>query len=164
MSVVPNLFLATVATLLVGAFAGVAYVVGITLLGLEVEDELRGRTFGLVQSLMRVDLLLVTATTPFIAGVIGRARGRSASGSTASRSPCWSAAAGRRRGRRQLPTDGRPARSAAARGPGSPAPPPPDGPAHLGTFIALEGGEGAGSPPSCGCCRSGSPHGATTWC
>jgi dTMP kinase len=75
MSVVPNLFLAVVATLVVGAFAGVAYVVGITLLGLEVEDELRGRTFGLVQSLMRVDLLLVTATTPFIAGLIGRREG-----------------------------------------------------------------------------------------
>ncbi len=71
MSLVPNLFLATVATLLVGAFAGIAYVVGITLLGLEVEDEMRGRTFGLVQSLMRIDLLLVTATTPFIAGKIG---------------------------------------------------------------------------------------------
>ena len=71
MALVPNLFLATVATLLVGAFAGVAYVVGITLLGLEVEDEMRGRTFGLVQSLMRIDLLLVTATTPFIAGLIG---------------------------------------------------------------------------------------------
>ncbi|MBC7373919.1 MAG: dTMP kinase [Frankiales bacterium] len=71
MALVPNLFLATVATLLVGAFAGVAYVVGITLLGLEVEDEMRGRTFGLVQSLMRIDLLLVTATTPFIAGTIG---------------------------------------------------------------------------------------------
>jgi dTMP kinase len=71
MSLVPNLFLATVATLLVGAFAGVAYVVGLTLLGLEIADEMRGRTFGLVQSLMRIDLLLVTATTPFIAGSIG---------------------------------------------------------------------------------------------
>ena len=71
MSLVPNLFLATVATVLVGAFAGVAYVVGITLLGLEVDDEMRGRTFGLVQSLMRIDLLLVTATTPFVAGFIG---------------------------------------------------------------------------------------------
>ncbi len=70
MSLVPNLFLATVATFLVGAFAGVAYVVGITLLGLEIEDELRGRMFGLVQSLMRIDLLLVTATTPFAAGLI----------------------------------------------------------------------------------------------
>jgi len=72
MSVVPNLFLATVATLLVGAFAGLAYVIGLTLLGGEVADELRGRTFGLVQSLMRIDLLLVTGTTPFISGSIGR--------------------------------------------------------------------------------------------
>ena len=71
MSLVPNLFLATVATLLVGAFAGVAYVVGLTLLGLEIDDEMRGRMFGLVQSLMRIDLLVVTATTPFIAGRIG---------------------------------------------------------------------------------------------
>jgi dTMP kinase len=75
MALVPNLFLATVATVLVGAFAGVAYVVGITLLGLEIEDELRGRMFGLVQSLMRIDLLLVTATTPFIAGLIGTREG-----------------------------------------------------------------------------------------
>jgi dTMP kinase len=75
MALVPNLFLATVATLLVGAFAGVAYVVGITLLGLEVEDDMRGRMFGLVQSLMRIDLLLVTATTPFAAGAIGTREG-----------------------------------------------------------------------------------------
>ncbi len=72
MALVPNLFLAVVATLLVGGFAGVAYVVGITLLGAEVPDERRGRTFGLVQSLMRIDLLLVTGTTPFISGAIGR--------------------------------------------------------------------------------------------
>ena len=71
MSLVPNLFVATVTTLLVGAFAGVAYVVGLTLLGGEVSDDLRGRTFGLVQSLMRIDLLVVTGTTPFITGAIG---------------------------------------------------------------------------------------------
>ena len=71
MALVPSLALATIATVFVGAFAGVAYVVGITLLGLEIEDELRGRMFGLVQSLMRIDLLLVTATAPFIAGAIG---------------------------------------------------------------------------------------------
>ena len=71
MSLVPNLFVAAVSTLLVGAFAGVAYVVGLTLLGGEVDDELRGRTFGLVQSLMRIDLLVVTGTTPFITGAIG---------------------------------------------------------------------------------------------
>ncbi|MDP9101549.1 MAG: dTMP kinase [Actinomycetota bacterium] len=72
MSIVPNLFLAVVATLLVGFFAGIAYVVGLTLLGGQVDDELRGRTFGLVQSLMRIDLLVVTGTTPFISGAIGR--------------------------------------------------------------------------------------------
>ncbi|MFP5219864.1 MAG: dTMP kinase [Actinomycetes bacterium] len=70
MSLVPVLALATLATVLVGFFAGIAYVVGITLLGLEVEDELRGRMFGLVQSLMRIDLLLVTAAAPFLAGAI----------------------------------------------------------------------------------------------
>ncbi|MCU1590023.1 MAG: tmk [Frankiales bacterium] len=72
MALVPNLFIVTVLTLLVGGFAGLAYVIGITLLGGEVADELRGRTFGLVQSLMRIDLLLVTGTTPFISGAIGR--------------------------------------------------------------------------------------------
>jgi dTMP kinase len=71
MALVPVLALAVMATVAVGAGAGLAYVVGITLLGLEVTDELRGRMFGLVQSLMRIDLLLVTATAPFIAGTIG---------------------------------------------------------------------------------------------
>jgi dTMP kinase len=71
MALVPVLALTVLATMAVGAGAGLAYVVGITLLGLEVSDELRGRMFGLVQSLMRIDLLLVTATTPFIAGTIG---------------------------------------------------------------------------------------------
>ena len=71
LALVPVLALATIATVLVGAFAGVAYVVGITLLGLEVRDEMRGRMFGLVQSLMRIDLLVVTALTPFISGAIG---------------------------------------------------------------------------------------------
>ena len=72
MAVVPVLAVATLATVAVGFFAGIAYVVGITLLGLEVEDELRGRMFGLVQSLMRIDLLLVTASAPFIAGAIAQ--------------------------------------------------------------------------------------------
>ncbi|MCW2607321.1 MAG: tmk [Frankiales bacterium] len=72
MALVPNLALAVASTLAVGFFAGIAYVVGITLLGGEVPDERRGRTFGLVQSLMRIDLLLVTGVTPFVSGAIGR--------------------------------------------------------------------------------------------
>jgi len=72
LSLVPVLALAVIATLLLGAFAGLAYVIGLTLLGGEVEDEVRGRTFGLVNSLMRIDLLLVLAVAPPVAGAIGQ--------------------------------------------------------------------------------------------
>lgn len=72
MAVMPNLVLAVIAVLAVGGFAGVSWVTGYTLLGLEVADEVRGRTFALVQSLVRVDLLLVLALGPLIAGLIGQ--------------------------------------------------------------------------------------------
>lgn len=71
MSLLPNLILALFATVCVGAFAGIAWIVGYTLLGLEVEDAKRGRTFATVQSLVRVDLLVVLALAPVMAGVIG---------------------------------------------------------------------------------------------
>jgi len=70
-AVLPNLVLALVAVVLIGAFAGIAWVVGYTLLGLEVADDVRGRTFALVQSLVRIDLLAVLAIAPFVAGAIG---------------------------------------------------------------------------------------------
>lgn len=71
MALLPNLILALLMTVSVGTFAGVGWVVGYTLLGLEVEDEKRGRTFATVQSLVRVDLLVVLALAPVAAGVIG---------------------------------------------------------------------------------------------
>lgn len=71
MAVVPVLALVVLATVWVGFFAGIAYVLGLTLLGAEVADEVRGRTFGLVNTLMRIDLLLVLAVAPPLAGVIG---------------------------------------------------------------------------------------------
>ena len=71
MALLPELILALFATLSVGAFAGIAWIVGYTLLGLEVEDDKRGRTFATVQSLVRVDLLAVLAAAPLIAGFIG---------------------------------------------------------------------------------------------
>ena len=145
MSLVPNLFLATVATLLVGAFAGVAYVVGLTLLGLEVADEMRGRMFGLVQSLMRIDLLLVTATTPFIAGSIGVREGPfgiSVNGVSVVLLTggllaivVGLVAYRQMDDRRGVPLRVDLARRLARRDPEK---------AHLGTFVALEGGEGAG--------------------
>lgn len=70
-SVLPNLALALVFVLLTTTFGGVAWVTGYTLLGLEVPNELRGRTFGFVQSMIQVILFLTLAAAPALAGVIG---------------------------------------------------------------------------------------------
>ncbi|WP_165699140.1 dTMP kinase [Candidatus Frankia alpina] len=70
-AIIPNLVIACILVVAVGAFAGVAWVTGYTLLQAEVSDELRGRTFALVQSLVRVDLLLVLAVAPALVGLIG---------------------------------------------------------------------------------------------
>ncbi len=69
-ALLPNIVLVLVATLAVGAFSGVAWVTGYTLLGAQVEDHLRGRTFAAVQSLVRLDLLLTLAAAPFLAGAV----------------------------------------------------------------------------------------------
>lgn len=72
MALVPSLALVVLATLLLGMFAGLAYVLGLTLIGTQVEDDKRGRMFGLVNSLMRIDLLAVLAVAPPVAGAIGQ--------------------------------------------------------------------------------------------
>jgi len=58
-------------TLVLGFFAGVAWITGNTLLGLEVPDEIRGRTFAFLGSMIRLSLALVLALAPLIAGLIG---------------------------------------------------------------------------------------------
>ncbi|HEX5561213.1 MAG TPA: dTMP kinase [Nocardioidaceae bacterium] len=58
-------------TALLGFCAGVAWITGNTMLGLEVPDELRGRTFAFVGSMIRLTLALVLAVAPLLAGVIG---------------------------------------------------------------------------------------------
>jgi dTMP kinase len=55
-----------------GFFAGMAFLAGITLIGTEVEDEIRGRTFAIVQSLVRAALILSLALVPIGVGLIGR--------------------------------------------------------------------------------------------
>jgi dTMP kinase len=70
-AIVHNLVLVVIGALIMGAFSGVAWVTGYTLLGLEVEDEKRGRTWATLQSLMQVDLLVMVAAGPFISGAIG---------------------------------------------------------------------------------------------
>ncbi|HEX6470800.1 MAG TPA: dTMP kinase [Streptosporangiaceae bacterium] len=73
-ALVPNLVIVSLLTALLGTGAGIAWVIGYTIIGLEVEDHLRGRTWAFLQSLVRVVLLLVVAAVPFIAGVVGNHR------------------------------------------------------------------------------------------
>jgi dTMP kinase len=67
LGLVPDVVLAALVTLCVGGFAGIAWVTGYTLLGLEVDDGLRGRTFAFVQSMVRIILVAVLAVAPLLA-------------------------------------------------------------------------------------------------
>jgi dTMP kinase len=70
-AVVHNLVLVVLGALLMGACSGMAWVTGYTLLGLEVEDSKRGRTWASLQSMMQIDLLVWVAAGPFVSGFIG---------------------------------------------------------------------------------------------
>ncbi len=67
LSLVPNIVLAVFFVSGLGACAGAAWVTGYTLLGLEVGDDVRGRTFAFVQSMVRVVLITVLALAPVVA-------------------------------------------------------------------------------------------------
>lgn len=69
LALVPTFLLSLPLALLLGAFVGVGWVVGYTLIGLTVEDEIRGRTFALVQSLDGVVLVVVLAVAPLVAAM-----------------------------------------------------------------------------------------------
>ncbi len=71
LALVQQLEIVTAITLVLGFFSGVAWITGNTMLGLEVPDEIRGRTFAFVGSMIRLSLALVLATAPAIAGLIG---------------------------------------------------------------------------------------------
>jgi dTMP kinase len=64
--------LAIFITIILGIFSGITWVTGFTMIGMEVEDEVRGRTFAFVQSLIRVSLVFVLAIAPLIAAAIGQ--------------------------------------------------------------------------------------------
>jgi len=70
----PQAALAMIFVLGVGFGAGVAYLAGMTLMGTEVDDEMRGRVFALLQSLIRVVLILALAAVPFVVAQVGRRR------------------------------------------------------------------------------------------
>jgi dTMP kinase len=71
LALIPNLVLAVFTVIFLGAFSGVTWVTGFTMLGMEVQDEVRGRTFAFVQSLIRITLVAVLAIAPAVAAAIG---------------------------------------------------------------------------------------------
>ena len=63
---VPNLGAVTLFVVLLGALSGVAYSTGFTIVGLEVDDDTRGRVFAFFQSSIQIILLAVIAAVPFL--------------------------------------------------------------------------------------------------
>jgi MFS family permease len=70
-AVAPHLWFALAAVALVGACAGVAFVTGLTLIGAQVPDEVRGRVNAFVQALVKVVLFAATTTAPVLVDVVG---------------------------------------------------------------------------------------------
>jgi dTMP kinase len=71
LAAIPNLVLAVFIVIILGAFSGITWVTGFTMLGMEVQDDVRGRTFAFIQSLIRVVLVAVLAAAPLIAAAVG---------------------------------------------------------------------------------------------
>lgn len=71
LSLLQNLVLAILVVLVLGAFSGVSWVTGFTMIGMEVNDEMRGRVFAFVQSLVRISLVAVLSIAPLVAAAIG---------------------------------------------------------------------------------------------
>ncbi|MFG1946150.1 dTMP kinase [Nonomuraea sp. NPDC048826] len=71
-ALIHNLVIVVILTVMLGACAGIAWIIGYTLIGLEVEDQLRGRTFSFLQSTARVTLLLVVSVANPLAALFGQ--------------------------------------------------------------------------------------------
>ena len=71
LALMQDLVMAVLFTVAVGMCGGVSWVTGYTMLGLEVQDEVRGRTFAFLDSSARVVLVSVLAAGPFAAAFIG---------------------------------------------------------------------------------------------
>ena len=71
LATMPNLPLASVVTVWLGAFCGLAWVSGYTLLQENVEDEYRGRTFASLTTLSRMGLFLSLTVFPILSSVYG---------------------------------------------------------------------------------------------
>ncbi len=69
-SVAPHLFVAIGGVMLVGGFAGIAFLTGLTIIGIQVADDIRGRIVAFVQSIVRLTLLGSMALVPLLIGLV----------------------------------------------------------------------------------------------
>ena len=70
-AMIANIVTAVLFTVLLGMCAGISWVTGYTLLGNEVADEVRGRTFAFVQNGAKIVLIAVMALAPGLAALFG---------------------------------------------------------------------------------------------
>jgi dTMP kinase len=66
-ALIPNLAVVTVLVFIVGVVSGTAYPTGFTIVGLEVDDDTRGRVFAFFMSTIQAILLIVIAVAGFVA-------------------------------------------------------------------------------------------------
>lgn len=66
-ALIPNLPVVVVLVVVLGISAGIAYTTGYTIIGHEVDDETRGRTFAFLQSALRVVMFAVIACSGLLA-------------------------------------------------------------------------------------------------
>jgi dTMP kinase len=72
LALIPNIVMAFLFTIGLGAAGGVAWITGYTLLGLTVDDAVRGRTFGFLTTMSRIVLVAVLAIGPGLAVLVGQ--------------------------------------------------------------------------------------------
>lgn len=66
----PHLAVSLLTVALVGACAGVAFLTGVTIIGSQVEDAIRGRINAIYQSLIKIILFGSTAAVPLLVGLV----------------------------------------------------------------------------------------------
>jgi dTMP kinase len=66
----PHLFVALATVAMVGCCAGVAFLTGLTIIGAQVANEVRGRVVAFVQSIVRLDLLASMSVAPIAVGLV----------------------------------------------------------------------------------------------
>lgn len=71
MSLIQDFVGAAITSVVMGIFAGIAWITGFTMIGHEVADRLRGRVFAFVMSSVRIMLLGTIAAGPILANSIG---------------------------------------------------------------------------------------------